>query len=97
MAKRGDVLVSTRPIGFVKGKRERFLVLQSSILEQATTVIVCPLIDEPHPLGIPIDNEFAMVHLLRAVPWDRFDPKPAGTVPRSTLLEISRRLRAYLP
>src|SRR5258708_3788591 len=47
VAKRGDVLVARRKLGFgVEGKREHFVVVQSDLLSGLDTLVVAPLFDD---------------------------------------------------
>jgi hypothetical protein len=69
VAKRGDVLVARRKLGFgAEGKAEHFVVLQSEELRGLDTVVVAPL-DADGPLyeGDPLVAEVdALLRIVRA-------------------------------
>ncbi len=81
MARRGDVLVSLRKLGFgAAGRRERFVVVQSDLLAGIDTSIVAPLdedgalyLDDPLVVRVPASEtgtsqpQVVLVHLATAV------------------------------
>ena len=110
MARRGDVLVSTRRLGFGGGgRREHFLVVQSDLLSGIETAIVAPLDDmariyDEDPLAVQVTAKEAgtktaqvvLVHLLAAISLERFEPAPAGRLSAKSLARVDDVLRTVL-
>jgi hypothetical protein len=110
VAKRADVLVALRKLGFgVGGRRAHFAVLQSDVLAGLETVIVAPL-DEDQPMyeGDPLVVRIAaaeagaqrphvvLVHLVTAARLDRFEPTVAGRLSSKSMALVEKRLRIAL-
>jgi hypothetical protein len=110
MARRGDVLVALRKLGFGSGgRREHFVVLQSDLLAGIDTVIVAPLdedarIYEKDPLVVRISATEAgttrahtvLVHLQGAARLDRFEPAAVGRLLPKSMASVDRLLRTVL-
>jgi mRNA-degrading endonuclease toxin of MazEF toxin-antitoxin module len=110
MAKRGEVLVARRRLGFgAEGKREHFLVLQCDLLAPLDTVVVAPLDDDApmyqkDPLVVPCPAREAgtrkaqvvLTHLLSAFLLDRFEATPSGKVSAGTMARVDDALRTVL-
>jgi mRNA-degrading endonuclease toxin of MazEF toxin-antitoxin module len=110
VAKRGDVLVALRRLGFgAEGRRERFVVLQSDQLAGIETVIVAPLDDEApmyegDPLVVAISPAEAaaaaphvvLVHLLTAARLDRFEPASIARLSAKSMDLVGRTLKTVL-
>jgi hypothetical protein len=110
VAKRGDVLVAKRKLGFgADGKAEHFVVVQSDKLRDLDTVIVAPLDADGHlyeddPLVVHVTAKeigaraahVVLVHLLTATLLDRFEPEPAGKLSPSSLDAVDTLVRVVL-
>lgn len=110
MAKRGEVLVARRKLGFgAEGKVEHFAVLQSDHLRNLDTVMVAPLdIDGPlyegDPLVVRISPKEAgtkqphvvLVHLLSATLLDRFEAARVGRLSAASMAKVDVLLRLAL-
>lgn len=106
---RGSVLVARRPVGFGSGNPERFLVVQTSDLNDVlSSTVVIPL-DAVHPryssdvfavrLGAKESGSgacVALVDLIQAVPRDRFQPGVVGAASDATMARIEEALRLLL-
>jgi hypothetical protein len=51
--KKGDILLTHRKLGFGQGKRDRYLVLQDTQVEDTVVVAIIDASPIPHPLTIP--------------------------------------------
>lgn len=110
MAKRGDVLVARRRLGFgAEGKREHFLVLQSDLLAGIETAVAAPLDDDApmyqnDPLAVRVSGKEAgtktaqvvLVHLLVAASLEKFEPHPSGRLSSKSMLQVEGALRTVL-
>jgi mRNA-degrading endonuclease toxin of MazEF toxin-antitoxin module len=110
VARRGDVVVALRKLGFGSGgRREHFVVLQSDLLAGLDTVIVAPLdADAPmyktDPLAVRISAaeagtarpHVALVHLQGAARLDRFEAATVGRLSPKSLAAVDRLLRTVL-
>ncbi len=110
MAKRAEVLVARRRLGFgAAGTREYFVVLQSDILASIETVVVAPLDDdgpmyEDDPLAVHVSAKEAgtkraqvvLVHLLTAASLEKFEPSPAGHLFARSIAQVESILRTVL-
>jgi mRNA-degrading endonuclease toxin of MazEF toxin-antitoxin module len=110
MAKRADVLVARRRLGFAaEGRRERFVVLQSDLLAVLETIVIAPLDDDGpiyqgDPLVVPVPAreagtriaQVALVHLLTSAAADRFDDATTGRLTARTMARIDDALRFTL-
>ncbi len=105
MAERGDVLAVRRRLGFAsEGKREHFVVLQSTAFS-LETVIVAPLDDdgslyEDDPLTVEITAKEAatrsaqvvLVAHLTSVLLERFEPGVVSRLRRASMLRVEDAL-----
>lgn len=110
MARRAEVLVALRKLGFgASGRRERFVVVQSDLLVGVDTVLVAPLDgDEPmykdDPLVVRISAAEAgtsqphvvVVHLIAAARLDRFEPAAVGRLSSRSMGLVDGLLRTVL-
>jgi hypothetical protein len=110
VAKRADVLVALRKLGFgASGRRERFVVVQSDLLVGVDTVIVAPLDDDaPMYKGDPLvvrlsaaeagtsQPQVLLVHLIAAARLDRFEPVTAGRLSSRSMGLVDGLLRTVL-
>jgi mRNA-degrading endonuclease toxin of MazEF toxin-antitoxin module len=106
VARRGDILVAQRRIGFgAKGEPELFVSLQADLLDTLSTVVVAPLdVNHPryadHPLVVRVaakgESYAVLVWLLASTLAERFAPKPVGRVPAGTMREIDRVAKTVL-
>jgi mRNA-degrading endonuclease toxin of MazEF toxin-antitoxin module len=109
VARRGDVLVSLRKLGFGdEGKAEEFVVLQADALNAVPmpTVVVAPLIaDDPayvkQPLAVKVARKdgsqgLVLVWLLAAVPTSRFQPAAAWQLPPGVMAAVERVTKVVL-
>ncbi len=110
MARRGDVLVAKRKLGFAAdGKAEHFAVVQSDELRNLDTVLVAPLdVDGPlyeeDPLVVHVTPKEAgarqphavLVHLLCATLLERFESANVGKLSAASLAKLDERLRLAL-
>jgi mRNA-degrading endonuclease toxin of MazEF toxin-antitoxin module len=102
VAKRGEVLVARRRLGFgAEGGREHFVVLQSDLLAGLETIVVAPLDDDgpvyaDDPLTVPVPAREAgtrraqvlLAHLLTSVQLDRFDAAAVGRLSSRTMARV---------
>jgi hypothetical protein len=110
VAKRADVLVALRKLGFgTSSRRERFVVVQSDLLVGVDTVIVAPLDDDaPMYAGDPLvvrlagaeagasQPQVALVHLIAAARLDRFEPASVGRLSSRSMGLVDSLLRTVL-
>jgi hypothetical protein len=110
VARRGDVLVSVRRLGFgTGGRREQFAVLQSDLLKGVDTLIVAPLdqdapMYEADPLVAHVTPteagtsgpQVVLVHLVGAVRLDRFEPAAVGRLSPKSMVSVDRLLRTVM-
>jgi mRNA-degrading endonuclease toxin of MazEF toxin-antitoxin module len=110
VARRGEVLVARRRLGFgAEGKREHFVVVQSDLLAGMETVLVAPLDEDApiykgDPFAIPCSGREAgsrgphvvLTHLLSSVLAGRFDAAPAGRLLARTMTRVDDALRLAL-
>lgn len=110
MAKRAEVLVARRRLGFGReGRSEHFVVLQSDLLAGIETALVAPLDDDDlmykdDPLVVRVPGKEAgtkpaqvvLVHLLAAVSLEKFEPDPAGRLSAKSIRRVDEVLRAVL-
>jgi mRNA-degrading endonuclease toxin of MazEF toxin-antitoxin module len=110
VAKRADVLVARRKLGFAAaGRREHFVVVQSDLLARLDTVIVAPLDEQVprhdgDPLSVPVPASetgtsvphVVLVYLLTSASIDRFDATPAGRLSLTSMSNVDDALRTAL-
>jgi hypothetical protein len=110
VAKRGDVLVARRKLGFgADGRTERFVILQSDSLRDLDTLIVAPLdADAPmyaaDPLVVRVSPREAgaksphvvLVHLTGAFLRDRFQESTVGRLTAVSLARVDALLSFIL-
>ena len=110
MARRGEVLVALRRLGFgAAGRREHFVVVQSDLLSGIETAVVVPLDDvapiyEEDPLAVRVTakeagtkfEQVVLAHLLAAVPVEKFDAAPTGRLSAKSLSRVDEVLRTVL-
>jgi hypothetical protein len=111
VAKRGDVLVARRKLGFgAAGRAEHFAVLQADRLQDLETILVAPLdvfgplYQTGDPLVVPVSAKEAgakqehvvLVYLLSAMLRDRFEPAAVGKLTSASLVKIEDVLRVAL-
>jgi mRNA-degrading endonuclease toxin of MazEF toxin-antitoxin module len=110
VARRGDVLVARRKLGFgAEGHREHFVVVQSNLLAGLDTVLVVPLDDDVplykgDPLVVPVpareagtrQPQVVLAHLLTSALADRFDGSAAGHLSTRSMARIDDALRTVL-
>jgi hypothetical protein len=111
VAKRGEVLVARRKLGFgVDGKAEHFVVVQSDQLQNLETVLVAPLdVDDDalyadDPLVVHVSAKEAgakqphvvLVYLLSATLLDRFEPSHVGKLSVTSMAKVSDLVRFAL-
>jgi hypothetical protein len=110
VAKRAEVLVALRKLGFgAGGRRERFVVVQSDLLTGIDTVIVAPL-DEDAPMYkddplvvrvAPTESgtsqpHVVLVHLMAAARLDRFEPAAVGRLSSRSMAQVDRLMTRVL-
>ena len=102
MAKRGEVLVAKRRLGFSgEGKSEHFVVVQSDQLRDLDTVIVVPLdVDAPlykvDPLVVHISAREAgakhphvvLVHLVSSILLERFEETHVSKLTPASMAKV---------
>lgn len=110
VAKRADVLVARRRLGFGgEGRREHFVVLQADLLQGLETLVVAPLDDEGpiyegDPLAVHVPGREAgtrspqvlLAHLLTSALTDRFEARVAGRLSARTMGRVDDALRLVL-
>jgi hypothetical protein len=110
VAKRGEVLVARRKLGFgVEGKAEHFAVLQADRLQDLETLLVAPLdvfgpLYEGDPLVVRVSAKEAggkhahvvLPYLLSAMLRDRFEPVPVSKLSPASMTKIEDVLRIAL-
>ncbi len=110
MAKRGDVLVARRRLGFgAEGKREHFLVVQSDLLAGIETVVVAPMDEDgalydDDPLVVRVaakevgtkSGQVVLVHLLLAAALTRFEQASTGRLSAKSMALVESSLRTVL-
>jgi mRNA-degrading endonuclease toxin of MazEF toxin-antitoxin module len=110
MAKRGDVLVARRKLGFgAEGRREHFVVVQSNLLATLETVLVAPLDDDgplykgdPLVVSVPAREagtrrpQVLLAHLLTSALVDKFDAATAGHLAPRSMARVDDALRTVL-
>jgi mRNA-degrading endonuclease toxin of MazEF toxin-antitoxin module len=110
MARRADVLIARRRLGFgAEGRREHFVVLQSDLLTGLETLIVAPLDDDAplyqgDPLAVSVPGrevgtrsaQVVLVHLLTSVLAEKFDAATAGRLSPKTMARVDDVLRTVL-
>jgi hypothetical protein len=110
VARRGDVLVAVRKLGFgAGGRRERFVVVQSDLLAGIDTLAVAPLDEDgpiyrQDPLVVRVSAAEAgagrphvvLAHLLAAVRLDRFEREAGGRLFGKTMAAVDQLLRRVL-
>jgi hypothetical protein len=111
VAKRGEVLVARRKLGFgVEGKAEHFVVVQSDQLQNLETVLVAPLdVDDDalyagDPLVVHVSPREAgaklphvvLVYLLSAPLLDRFEPLRVSKLSAPSMAKVSALVRFAL-
>jgi hypothetical protein len=110
MARRGDVIVAVRKLGFASaGRREHFVVLQSDLLAGIDTLIVAPLDEDApmyrtDPLVVRVSAaevgaaraHAVLVHLQGAVRLDRFEAATVGRLSPKSMGSVDRLLRTVL-
>jgi mRNA-degrading endonuclease toxin of MazEF toxin-antitoxin module len=108
VAKRGEVLVARRKLGFgADGKAEHFVVVQSDQLQNLETVLVAPLdLDDDalyagDPLVVHVSPKEAgakqphvvLGYLLSAALLDRFEPSHVSKLSASSMAKVDALLR----
>jgi mRNA-degrading endonuclease toxin of MazEF toxin-antitoxin module len=102
VAKRGDVLIAKRKLGFAaEGVPQHFVVVQSDQLRDLDTLLVVPLdaaapMYEADPLVVPVTAKeasarvphVALVHLLTAALRERFEEAPAGRLSAGSMDKV---------
>jgi len=110
VAKRADVLVARRRLGFgAEGQREHFVVIQSELLVAIETAVVAPLdqdspLYEGDPLVVRVTGKEAgtkmaqavLVHLLAAISLHKFEPTPGGRLSPKSMAKVEHVLRIVL-
>ena len=110
VARRGDVLVARRKLGFgADGKAEHFVVVQSDELRDLDTVVVAPLdadarLYDDDPLVVHVTPketgartpQVVLVHLLTATLLDRFERAPAGKLSSASMEALDALVRVAL-
>jgi hypothetical protein len=110
VAKRADVLIARRRLGFgAEGRREHFMVLQSDLLGGIETAVVAPLDDdapmyEGDPLVVHVSAketgtksaQVVLVHLLAAASLEKFEPAAPGRLSAKSMAEVEHVLRTVL-
>jgi mRNA-degrading endonuclease toxin of MazEF toxin-antitoxin module len=110
VAKRGEVLVMRRRLGFgAAGRGEHFAVVQSDLIAGLDTALVCPLdADAPgyegHPFVARVSSKEAgakephvvLTHLVSAMSLARFEPAPAARLSPASMAHVSELLRLVL-
>lgn len=110
MAKRAEVLVARRRLGFgAEGRREHFVVLQSDLLVGLETLVVAPLDDDAlvyrgDPLVVPVSareagtrgTQVLLVHMLTSVLADKFDVATSGRLSPRTMARVDDVLRTVM-
>lgn len=110
VAKRAEVLVARRRLGFGgEGRREHFVVLQSDVLSGIETAVVAPLDEdapmyEDDPLAVHVSakeagtkaSQVVLVHLLTAASLDKFERAPAGHLSSRSMDQVEGVLRTVL-
>jgi mRNA-degrading endonuclease toxin of MazEF toxin-antitoxin module len=107
VARRGQVLVARRKLGFGEGgKAEHFVVVQSDRLQNLETVFVAPLdVDDDalyagDPLVVHVSPKEAgakqphvvLVYLLSATLLDRFEPSHVAKLSAASLAKVAALL-----
>ena len=110
MARRGEVLVALRKLGFgAGGRRERFVVVQSDLLSGIDTAIVAPLDeeasmydDDPLTVRVPAAEagtaqpQVVIGHLIAATRLDRFEKEAVAKLSSKTMAAVNALLRTVL-
>jgi mRNA-degrading endonuclease toxin of MazEF toxin-antitoxin module len=110
VAKRADVLVARRRLGFGNdGRREHFVVVQSDLLAGIDTAVVAPLDDdapmyEDDPLAVHVTakeagtktSQVVLAHLFLAASLSKFEPTSVGRLSARSIAQVEERLRAIL-
>jgi mRNA-degrading endonuclease toxin of MazEF toxin-antitoxin module len=106
VARRADVLVARRRLGFgADGRREHFVVLQSDLLGELGTVIVAPLDEhasmyDDDPLAVQVSAketgskgaQVVLVHLLAAISSSKFEVDTVGRLSTKAMTRIDEVL-----
>lgn len=110
MARRGEVLVVRRKLGFgAEGKAEHFAVVQSDELRELETVLVAPLdvdgsLYDDDPLVVRVSPKEAgtrqphvvLVHLVSAALLDRFEPAHVARLSGVSMAKVDDALQVVL-
>jgi mRNA-degrading endonuclease toxin of MazEF toxin-antitoxin module len=110
VAKRGEVLVARRRLGFAsEGKPEHFVVLQSDQLRDLETVLVAPLdrdgpLYEGDPLVVHVSAKEAgtkqphvvLVYLVTATLLERFESAHVARLSAASMEKVDALLRLTL-
>jgi mRNA-degrading endonuclease toxin of MazEF toxin-antitoxin module len=110
MAKRADVVVARRRLGFgAEGRREHFVVVQADLLSGIETAVVAPLDDDApmykeDPLAVHVSakeagtksRQVALVHLLAAMALEKFEPEATGRLSPKSMKLVDGALRTVL-
>ena len=109
MAKRGDLLVAARRLGFTPDRNhaeDTFVVIQSDNLNGvlATVVVVPFVVDDAYarqPLAVGVALKggvagFVLAWLPAAVPADRFRPGSVARLPAAAMASVDRAVRTAL-
>ncbi len=111
MARKGDVLVARRRLGFaVRGEEERFVVIQDDDIGRCTPTTIAVVLDvastvhEGSPFAVPISpaeagsrvSHLALANHLATVPLDRFQAGAVGHLEPPTLARLESVLRVVL-
>jgi hypothetical protein len=110
VARRGEVLVALRKLGFgAGGRRERFVVVQSDLLSGIDTAIVAPLDedasmyeDDPLTVRVPAAEagtaqpQVVIGHLIAATRLDRFEKEAVAKLSSKSMVAVDALLRTVL-
>jgi hypothetical protein len=110
VARRGEVLVAKRRLGFgAEGKAERFVVLQSDRLRGLVSIVVAPtdadgpLYEDdplvahlsPHEVGAK-QPHVVLAYMPSCVLLERFEAAPVGRLSRASMAEVDKVLKLAL-
>ena len=111
MARRGDVLVAKRRLGFaVKGEEERFVVIQDDDVGRYTPTTIAVVLDvaaavhDGSPFAVAVTPaeagsrvpHLALANHVATIPLDRFQPGAVGRLDPATLAQLDSVLRVVL-
>ena len=111
MARRGDVLVAKRRLGFaVRGEEERFVVVQDDDIGRYTPTTIAVVLDvasavhDGSPFAVAVSPaeagcrvpHLALANHIATVSRDRFQPAVVGHLEPATLARLDSVLRVVL-